>query len=103
MRAEVELAMRTLLMADPSVPPDGRIDRAVDALRGVRHDLPDLVRMKELRSILHLSDPTIHNLIRNGRLKRVMGTGRAMLGVSRESVRAFIRGEIRLDDGTPVV
>ena len=48
MRAEIEIAMRMLLMADPSVPPDGRIDRAVDALRGIRHDLPDLVRMKEL-------------------------------------------------------
>ena len=103
MRAEVELAMRTLLMADPSVPPDGRIDRAVDALRGIRHDLPDLVRMKELRSILHMSTPAIHNLIRAGRLKRIMGTGKTMLGVSRESVRAFIRGEIRLEDGTLVV
>ena len=97
MRAEVELAMRTLLMADPSVPPDGRIDRAVDALRGVRHDLPDLVRMKEL------SDPTIRNLIKVGRLKRIVGSGDTMLGVSRESVRAFIRGEIRLEDGTLVV
>ena len=103
MRAEVEIAMRTLLMADPSVPPDGRIDRAVDALRGIRHDLPDLVRMKELRSILHMSAPAIHNLIRAGRLKRIMGTGKAMLGVSRESVRAFIRGEVRLEDGTLVV
>ena len=103
MRAEVEIAMRTLLMADPSVPPDGRIDRAVDALRGVRHDLPELVRMKELRSLLHLSDPTIYNLISVGRLKRVLGTGNAMLGVTRESVRAFIRGEIRLKDGTLVV
>ena len=103
MRAEVEIAMRMLLMADPSVPPDGRIDRAVDVLRGVRHDLPDLVRMKELRSMLHLSDYTIKNLIRVGRLKRIMGSGKAMLGVSRESVRAFIRGEIRLEDGTFVV
>ena len=103
MRAEVELAMRTLLMADPSVPPDGRIDRAVDALRGVRHDLPDLVRMKELRSMLHLSDPKIRNLIKVGRLKRIVGSGDTMLGVSRESVRAFIRGEIRLEDGTLVV
>ena len=103
MRAEVEIAMRTLLMADPSVPPDGRIDRAVDALRGIRHDLPDLVRMKELRSMLHLSDPTIKSLIRSGRLKRVVGTGNAMLGVSRESVRTFIRGEIRLEDGTLIV
>ena len=103
MRAEVEIAMRMLLMADPSVPPDGRIDRAVDVLRGVRHDLPDLVRMKELRSMLHLSDYTIKNLIRVGRLKRIMGSGKAMLGVSRESVRAFIRGEIRLEDETLVV
>lgn len=103
MRAEVEIAMRMLLMADPSVPPDGRIDRAVDVLRGVRHDLPDLVRMKELRSMLHLSDYTIKNLIRVGRLKRIMGSGKAMLGVSRESVRAFIRGEIRLEDGTLVI
>lgn len=103
MRAEVEIAMRMLLMADPSVSPDGRIDRAVDVLRGVRHDLPDLVRMKELRSMLHLSDYTIKNLIRVGRLKRIMGSGKAMLGVSRESVRAFIRGEIRLEDGTLVV
>ena len=103
MRAEVEIAMRMLLMADQSVPPDGRIDRAVDVLRGVRHDLPDLVRMKELRSMLHLSDYTIKNLIRVGRLKRIMGSGKAMLGVSRESVRAFIRGEIRLEDGTLVV
>ena len=103
MRAEVEIAMRMLLMADPSVPPDGRIDREVDVLRGVRHDLPDLVRMKELRSMLHLSDYTIKNLIRVGRLKRIMGSGKAMLGVSRESVRAFIRGERRLEDGTLVV
>ena len=103
MRAEVELAMRTLLMADPSVPPDGRIDRAGDALRGVRSDVPDLVRMKELRSMLHLSDPTIRNLIKVGRLKRIVGSGDTMLGVSRESVRAFIRGEIRLEDGTLVV
>lgn len=103
MRAEVEIAMRALLMADPSVPPDGRIDRAVDVLRGIRHDLPDLVRMKELRSILHMSTPSIKNLIRIGRLKKVIGSGDATLGVSRESVRAFIRGEIRLEDGTLVV
>lgn len=53
--------------------------------------------------MLHLSDYTIKNLIRVGRLKRIMGSGKAMLGVSRESVRAFIRGEIRLEDGTLVV
>ena len=38
MKAEVEIAMRMLLLADSSVPPDGRIDKAVDILRGLNHD-----------------------------------------------------------------
>ena len=102
MRAEIEIAMRMLLMADTSVPPDGRIDKAVDALRGLNHDLPELVRMKELKEALHLSDPTIRTLMDAGRLRRIVGNGNNTLGVSRESLRAFIRGEVRLEDGTIV-
>lgn len=102
MRAEIEIAMRMLLMADSSVPPDGRIDKAVDVLRGFNHDLPELVRLKELKETLHLSEATIRTLMDAGRLKRIVGNGNNTLGVSRESLRAFIRGEVRLEDGTLV-
>ena len=35
-------------------------------------------------------------------VKRIVGNGNNTLGVSRESLRAFIRGEVRLEDGTLV-
>lgn len=100
MKAEIEIAMRMLLKSDSSIPPDGRIDRAMDIIRGISQEVPDLVKMCELRKILHMSDPAIRTLMDSGRLNRIMGSGNRCLGVSRESLRRFIRGEVRTHDGT---
>jgi len=99
MKAEIEIALRMLLKSDSTIPPDGRIDRAVDVIRGIGLDVPDLVKMQELRKVLHMSDPAIRNLMDAGRLNRIMGAGERCLGVSRDSLRRFIRGEVRTCDG----
>ena len=100
MKAEVEIAMRMLLLADTSVPPDGRIDKAVDILRGIDVEGEELVRMKDVCSTLHMSRNQVRKLMACGRLVAIGGTGDRCLGTSRESLRRFIRGEIHLPDGT---
>ena len=100
MKAEVEIAMRMLLPADSSVPPDGRIDKAVDILRGLNHDGEEIVRTNMVCSILHMSQSQVKNLMDKGRLVKIMGSGEKCIGTSRESLRQFIRGEIRLPNGT---
>lgn len=102
MKAEVEIAMRMLLLADSSVPPDGRIDKAVDVLRGIDVEGEELVRMKDICSTLHMCNRQVRALMECGRLVMVGGTGDRCLGTSRESLRRFIRGEIHLPDGTLV-
>lgn len=102
MKAEVEIAMRMLLLADSSVPPDGRIDKAVDILRGVNLEGEELVKMNDVCSTLHMSRSCVKRLMACGRLARIGGTGDNCLGTSRESLRRFIRGEIHLPDGTLV-
>ena len=102
MRAEIEIALRMLAQADSTIPPDGRIDKAIECLRGIDHNLPDLVQIRELRTTLHLSRATIDNLIERGKLRQILGADDRLLGVSRESLRRFLQGEIRLSDGTNI-
>ena len=100
MKAEVEIAMRMLLLADSSVPPDGRIDKAVDILRGLNHDGEEIVRTNMVCSILHMSQSQVKNLMDKGRLVKIMGSGEKCIGTSRVSLRQFISGEIRPPNGT---
>ena len=100
MKAEVEIAMRMILIADTSVPPDGRIDKAIDILRGLDREGDDVVRMKEICSLLHMSPAAVRQLMKEGKLTVVMGSGNKCIGTSRESLSKYIKGEIRLKDGT---
>lgn len=100
MKAEIEIAMRMLLKSDSSIPPDGRIDRAVDVIRGTDKDLPEIVKFNEVCKVLQMTRRSIEHMLDTGRLNRVMGSGSRCIGVSRESLRRVLRGEVRAIDGT---
>ena len=73
MKREVEMALRLLFRFDTSIPPDGRVDLAIEILKG--HDVkkPPVVRVKDAADILHVTTKTIGSLMQKGKLARILG------------------------------
>lgn len=94
MTANVENIIRNTAAMDPSISPK-MVEMAVKVLRGEplapqppRMDadkLPPILTYREAREILKLKRSAFFKLIRIGRLKRVMGTGRMGIGITRKS------------------
>ena len=93
MKREVEIALRLLLKFDSSIPPDGRIDHAFEILKGHDRRQSPIVRLPELRRIFGVSKRTLEHLMNSGRLDRIVGKGDRTMGVTRESLKRFMRGE----------
>lgn len=95
MKQEVEVVLRMLLKADSTIPPGGRIDRAIDVINGTKQDnLPPYVTFRETMEALHVSRCMVNALINAGKLNRVVGYGNRSLGVSRESFQRYLRGKM---------
>ena len=94
MKREVEMALRLLFRFDTSIPPDGRVDLAIEILKG--HDVkkPPVVRVKDAADILHVTTKTIGSLMKKGKLVRILGKNDRVFGVSRESLAAYLRGKV---------
>ena len=93
MKREVEIALRLLLKFDSSIPPDGRIDHAFEILKGQDKRQPPIVRMIELRNVFGIGKSALDKLLDSGRLDRIVGKGNRTIGVTRESLKRFMRGE----------
>ena len=95
MKQEVEVVLRMLLKADSTIPPGGRIDRAIDVINGTRSDKqPPYITFREATNALHVDRATVKSLIKAGKLNRVVGANDRSLGVSRESFQRYLRGKM---------
>ena len=95
MKQEVEVVLRMLLKADSTIPPGGRIDRAIDIINGTKRDnQPPYITFKEAMDALHVDRATVKALFKIGKLNRVVGAHGRSLGVSRESFQRYLRGKM---------
>lgn len=93
MRHEIEIAMRILLKSDTSIPPNGCIDRAMEILKGEPPKQNVIATLREVQRLLHVGNERVQELIRTGKLNRILGKNDRCLGVSRESLRRYLQGE----------
>lgn len=94
MKHEVEMALRLLFRSDTSIPPDGRVDQAIEILKGHNAKEPPVVRVGQAANILHVERQTVINLAKKGKLVRILGKGDRLIGISRESLSAYLRGAV---------
>ena len=94
MKREVEMALRLLFRYDTSIPPDGRIDLAIEILKGHNEGHPPVVKMRQAADILHVDRSTVDGLIRKGKLVKIVGKKGRIFGISRESLATYLRGEV---------
>ena len=94
MKHEVEMALRLLFRSDMSIPPDGRVDLAIEILKGHNTKQPPIVKVRQAADILHVDRSTIDNLLRKGELVRIVGKNDRLIGISRESLATYLRGEV---------
>ena len=95
MKQEVEVVLRMLLKADSTIPPGGRIDRAIEVINGTRSDKqPPYITFREAANALHVDRAAVKSLIKAGKLNRVVGANDRSLGVSRESFQRYLRGKM---------
>ena len=94
MKHEVEMALRLLFRSDMSIPPDGRVDLAIEILKGHNAKQPPIVKVRQAADILHVDRSTIDNLLRKGKLVRIVGKNDRLIGISRESLATYLRGEV---------
>ena len=94
MKREVEMALRLLFRYDTSIPPDGRVDLAIEILKGHNAGQPPVVRVKQAADILHVDRSTIDQLLRKGKLVKIVGKNDRLIGISRESLASYLRGEV---------
>lgn len=94
MKREVEMALRLLFRYDTSIPPDGRVDLAIEILKGHNAGQPPVVRVKQAADILHVDRSTIDQLLRKGKLVKIVGKNGRLIGISRESLASYLRGEV---------
>ena len=93
MKHEVEMALRVLFRSDTSIPPDGRVDLAMEILKGREARHPPIVRVKKAAESLHVNNQTVCHLAKKGKLVRIVGKNNHLIGISRESLAAYLRGE----------
>ena len=72
MKHEVEMALRLLFRSDTSIPPDGRVDQAIEILKGHNAKEPPVVRVGQAANILHVERQTVINLAKKGKLVRIL-------------------------------
>ena len=94
MKHEVEMALRLLFRYDTSIPPDGRVDLAIEILKGHNTKQPPIVKVRQAADILHVDRSTIDNLLRKGKLVKIVGKNDRLIGISRESLATYLRGEV---------
>ena len=94
MKREVEMALRLLFRSDTSIPPDGRIDLAIEILKGHNAKQPPVIKVRQAADILHVDRSTVDGLIRKGKLVKIVGKKGRLFGISRESLAAYLRGEV---------
>ena len=82
-------AIVALLAADETATEKERTDVAI-ALRG---DIARKVTFKEACARLGISRPTLHRLVKSGRLTAMRGTRKNAIGITLESFERFLRGE----------
>lgn len=94
MKVETENAVRSILSMDSSVD-QSAIERAIHLLRGhpeTEEDMIHVVRRKDAIKLLRVHRRTLDYYIKQGYLQRVYGGGRRRaLGISRDSLMAFMR------------
>lgn len=94
MKNETETAIRSILSMDGTVDKSS-LERAMHILRGnpdSEEDMMHVVRRKDALKILKVHRRTLDYYIKCGYLQRVFGGGRRRsLGVSRDSLLAFMR------------
>ena len=94
MKMETETAIRSILSMDDSIDKSA-LERAIHILRGspdAEEDMMHVVRRKDAIKILKVHRRTLDYYISCGYLQRVYGGGRRRaLGISRESLMAFMR------------
>lgn len=94
MKIETENAIRSIINMDPTVD-KGCLERAIHILKACPEDdedIPHVLRCKDALKILKIHRRTLDYYIKRGYIQRVYGSGRVRaLGVSRESVLAFMR------------
>ena len=94
MKREVEMALRLLFRSDTSIPPDGRVDLAIEILKGHNAKQPPVLKVRQAADILHVDRSTVDGLIRKGKLVKIVGKKGRLFGISRESLAAYLRGEV---------
>lgn len=94
MKREVEMVLRLLFRSDTSIPPDGRVDLAIEILKGHNAKQPPIVKVRQAAEILHVDRSTVDSLIRKGKLVRIVGKNNRLFGITRESLAAYLRGEV---------
>ena len=94
MKREVEIALRLLFRSDTSIPPDGRVDLAIEILKGHNAKQPPVIKVRQAADILHVDRSTVDGLIRKGKLVKIVGKKGRIFGISRESLAAYLRGEV---------
>ena len=94
MKHEVEMALRLLFRSDMTIPPDGRVDLAIEILKGHATRHPPIVKVRQAADILHVDRSTIDNLLKKGKLVKIVGKNNRLFGISRESLAAYLRGEV---------
>ena len=94
MKHEVEMALRLLFRSDMSIPPDGRVDLAIEILKGREARHPPIIKVNEAIKILNVSRKTIENLLKKGKLVKIVGKKNHIFGISRESLASYLRGEV---------
>ena len=94
MKREVEMALRLLFRSDTSIPPDGRVDLAIEILKGHNAKQPPVIKVRQAVDILHVDRSTVDGLIRKGKLVKIVGKKGRIFGISRESLAAYLRGEV---------
>lgn len=107
MKIETENAIRSIVSIDDTVD-KSIIERVIHLLRGSpesEEDMMHIVRRKDALKILKVHRRTLDYYISCGYLQRVFGGGRRRaLGISRESLMAFMRTGLETPRGVrPVV
>ena len=94
MKPETENAVRSIISMDETID-KSCVERVVHILRGIRElddEMIQVVRRKEVLKILNVHRRTLDYYIKCGYLQRVFGGGkRKALGISRDSLLAFMR------------
>ena len=88
------MALRLLFRSDMSIPPDGRVDLAIEILKGHNTKQPPIVKVRQAADILHVDRSTIDKLLRKGKLVKIVGKNDRLIGISRESLATYLRGEV---------